>query len=90
MRLEDLADKLFRSPCKKLDVMSSSYHTLMQVSFSYDFEPHGRASETWEKTWIIKLNCINPLNSFKGKNLDEAVNKALMDLEQREAEWTGQ
>jgi hypothetical protein len=38
------------------DVWSSNSHTLIDIRLGYDFEPHNRASETWEYVWEAKIN----------------------------------
>jgi hypothetical protein len=33
---------------------------LMKLELRYEFEPHGRASETWEDVWVLTLPHVHP------------------------------
>lgn len=45
MTVDDLASLIPR----KADM------TMLSIRLDYDFEPHGRASETWEDIWTVSI-----------------------------------
>jgi hypothetical protein len=63
---------------------------ILKIRWNYSFEPHGRASETWENVWYLNLDCI-PVKHLKypsecvftGRTFDEVINKALAWLNEK-------
>lgn len=72
---------------------------LIEIECKSEFEPHGRASETWEPIWYLRLlpfkhhsrsttgwrvgTVDNPI-TFKGRTLDEALMRAIQFLKECE------
>jgi hypothetical protein len=94
MSLQKLYDKL-----KINSKLSSKYDrwNFIELECGQGFEPHGRASETWEVLWILRLPHIRyywkgtngwqlsdmAFNmQFKGKTQEDAVNQALKFLDE--------
>jgi len=66
---------------------------IIQLNCKLEFEPHGRASETWEEVWYLELpqhqyywennegelvmGKLGLHKTFKGRNEDDVVNKAI-------------
>lgn len=92
---------------KDLIIRNSCYNTfdteLIKLSFSQEFEPHGRASETWEDVWHLELPTIpsywissdgnlnqrNPKfhTKIKDKTLDDVLDEAELLMEKIERKY---
>jgi len=75
-------------------ILSPRFHneTIVDIKLCCEFEPHGRASETWEWIWHLDLKHQSPhwkstdgyrkctgngvKQRFSGKTLDEVVKEA--------------
>lgn len=72
-------------PAKFIDARD---FTLATIWMSNEFEPHGRASETWEEVWHVQfpLCYYRPLTganafTYRGRTIREAVSRAIAGLQ---------
>ena len=76
--------------------MAHSTNDVVTIRCGYDFEPHGRASETWEDAWSIMLHTVpyywratdgwrvgmpSVVVRFRGRTESEAKAKAIEYIE---------